>query len=117
MGKLYEDKKEDSKEDKNVDEEKKESKKKTSDDKSEIVELEEKTEEEPDEQDLVLAIQHFVKYITWEYTDAEYYLKEVKGKLALSMEDQNVAMTQMEHPEGKLYEDKKEDSKEDKNVD
>merc|ERR1712055_614646 len=56
---------------------------------------EDKTEEEPAEQDLVLAIQHFVKYITWEYTDAEYYLKEVKGILALSTEDQNLAMTQM----------------------
>jgi len=94
-GKSDEDKKEDGKEDKKVDEEKKEDKKETSDDKSEIVELDEKTEEEPAEQDLVLAIQHFVKYITWEYTDAEYYLKEVKGKLALSMEDQNLAMTQM----------------------
>ena len=83
VGKTDEVKKEDGKEDKKVEEEKKENKKETSDDKSEIVELDEKTEEEPAEQDLVLAIQHFVKYITWEYTDAEYYLKEVKGKLAL----------------------------------
>ena len=27
--------------------------------------------------------------------DAEYYLKEVRGKFAMSMEDQNFAMTQM----------------------
>merc|ERR1712060_166314 len=41
-----------------LDEEKKENKKETSDDKSEIVVLGEKTEEEPAEQDVVLAIQH-----------------------------------------------------------
>ena len=90
-GKSDEYKKEDGKK---VDEEKKEDKKETaSDNKSVIVELDEKTEEEPAEQDLVLAIQYLVEYITWEYIDAEYYLKEVKGKLALSMEDQNLAMT------------------------
>ena len=60
-----------------------------------VVELDEKPEENIPEQNLVLEIQPFVKYITWEYTDAEYYLKEVKEKLALSMEDQNLAMTQM----------------------
>ena len=80
-------------------EEKKESeeyKKETvADDKSEVVELHEKPEEKQVEQDLVLAIQHFIKYIKCDYSDAEYYLKEVKGKLALSMEDENLAMTQM----------------------
>jgi len=90
-----EDKKDDAKDDKKADEEKKDDKKETSEDKSEIVELDEKTEEEPSEQDLVAEIQPFVKYITWDHTDAEYYLKEVKEKLALSMEDQNLAMTQM----------------------
>merc|ERR1712074_246001 len=65
------------------------------DDKSEVVELDEKPEEKQSKQDLVLAIQHCIKYITWDYSDAEYYLKEVKGKLALSMEDENLAMTQM----------------------
>ena len=80
-------------------EEKKESeedKKETvADDKSEVVELHEKPEEKQVEQDLVLAIQHLIKYIKCDYSDAEYYLKEVKGKLALSMEDENLAMTQM----------------------
>merc|ERR1712133_247354 len=78
------------------DEEKKDDKKEAAaDDKSEVVELDEKPEENIPEQNLVLEIQPFVKYIIWEYTDAEYYLKEVKEKLALSMEDQNLAMTQM----------------------
>ena len=90
--KTDEDKKEDTKpeEKKDSEEEKKET-----DDKSEAVELDEKPEEKQTEQDLVLAIQHFIKYITWDYSDAEYYLKEVKGKLALSIEDENLAMTQM----------------------
>ena len=94
--KTDEDKKEDTKpeEKKDSEEEKKDDKKET-DDKSEVVELDEKPEEKQSEQDLVLAIQHFIKYITWDYSDAEYYLKEVKGKLALSMEDENLAMTQM----------------------
>jgi len=69
--------------------------KKLSDDKAEVVELDEKTEETVSEQNLVEEIQDFIKYITWEYSDAEYYLKEVKGKFAMSMEDQNLAMTQM----------------------
>ena len=74
--KTDEDKKEDTKpeEKKDSEEEKKET-----DDKSEAVELDEKPEEKQSEQDLVLAIQHFIKYITWDYSDAEYYLKEVKG--------------------------------------
>jgi len=93
-GKLDEEKKEDVKTDekKEGDEEKKEA---TTDDKSEVVELDEKTEETVSEQNLILEIQDFIKYITWEYSDAEYYLKEVKGKFAMSMEDQNLAMTQM----------------------
>jgi len=93
-GKLDEEKKEDVKTDekKEGDEEKKET---TTDDKSEVVELDEKTEESVSEQNLILEIQDFIKYITWEYSDAEYYLKEVKGKFAMSMEDQNLAMTQM----------------------
>jgi len=66
-----------------------------SDDKAEVVELDEKTEETVSEQNLVLEIQDFIKYITWEHSDAEYYLKEVKGKFAMSMEDQNLAMTQI----------------------
>merc|ERR1712156_1203397 len=92
--KLDEEKKEDVKkeEKKEGDEEKKEA---VSDDKAEVVELDEKTEETVSEQNLVLEIQDFIKYITWEYSDAEYYLKEVKGKFAMSMEDQNLAMTQM----------------------
>jgi len=92
--KLGEEKKEDVKTDekKESDEEKKEA---VSDDKAEVVELDEKTEETVSEQNLVLEIQDFIKYITWEYSDAEYYLKEVKGKFAMSMEDQNLAMTQM----------------------
>merc|ERR1719150_544058 len=92
--KLDEEKKEDAKPDekKEGDEEKKEA---ASDDKAEVVELDEKTEETVSEQNLVLEIQDFIKYITWEYSDAEYYLKEVKGKFAMSMEDQNLAMTQM----------------------
>merc|ERR1712109_244307 len=92
--KLDEEKKEDVKTDekKEGDEEKKEA---VSDDKAEVVELDEKTEESVSEQNLILEIQDFIKYITWEYSDAEYYLKEVKGKFAMSMEDQNLAMTQM----------------------
>merc|ERR1712038_245329 len=92
--KLDEEKKEDVKTDekKEGDDEKKEA---VSDDKAEVVELDEKTEETVSEQNLVLEIQDFIKYITWEYSDAEYYLKEVKGKFAMSMEDQNLAMTQM----------------------
>ena len=89
-------KKEDAKKDKKVDEEKKDDKKEAAaEDKSEVVELDEKPEENIPQQKLVLEIQPFVKYITWEYTDAEYYLIEVKEKLAHSMEDQNLAMTQM----------------------
>jgi len=92
--KLGEEKKDDVKTDekKEGDEEKKDA---VSDDKAEVVELDEKTEETVSEQNLVLEIQDFIKYITWEYSDAEYYLKEVKGKFAMSMEDQNLAMTQM----------------------
>merc|ERR1712038_627131 len=92
--KLDEEKKEDVKTDEKKEggEEKKET---TTDDKSEVVELDEKTEESVSEQNLILEIQDFIKYITWEYSDAEYYLKEVKGKFAMSMEDQNLAMTQM----------------------
>ena len=92
--KLDEEKKEDVKTDekKEGDEKKKEV---VSDDKAEVVELEEKTEETVSKQKLVMEIQDFITYITWEYSDAEYYLKEVKGKFAMSMEDQNLAMTQI----------------------
>ena len=67
-GKLDEEKKEDVKTDekKEGDEEKKEA---TTDDKSEVVELDEKTEETVSEQNLILEIQDFIKYITWEYSD------------------------------------------------
>ena len=51
-------------------------------------------EEKPVELDLIVALQHFVKFVTWDHTDADYYLKGVKGKLILSMEDQNAALTQ-----------------------
>ena len=60
------------------------------DEKANIMEVEEK----PVEIDLIVALQHFVKFVTWDHTDADYYLKEVKGKLILSMEDQNAALTQ-----------------------
>ena len=60
------------------------------DEKANIMEVEEK----PVELDLIVALQHFVKFVTWDHTDADYYLKGVKGKLILSMEDQNAALTQ-----------------------
>merc|ERR1712179_56006 len=87
-------------EDKKVEEkneEKKEEKKEdvVKDEKSEVIEIDEKPEEKPAEVDLILALQHFVKFVTWDHSDAAYYLKEVKAKLVLSMEDQNTAMSQM----------------------
>ena len=63
--KTDEDKKEDTKpEEKKDSEEEKKGDKKETDDKSEVVELDEKPEEKQSKQDLVLAIQHFIKYIT-----------------------------------------------------
>ena len=41
------------------------------------MELDKKTKEEPAEENLVYAIQHFVRYITCECTDGGYYLREV----------------------------------------
>lgn len=54
-----------------------------------------KGQEQPFEKNLVLAIRHFSKYITREFADTEYYFREVKRNLALSIKNQNLAMVQM----------------------
>lgn len=84
-------KEEEKKEDTKMEEDKKEDTKKE-DSKVEDVKVEEKPVVEVD---LILALQHFVKYLQWDHTDAPYYLNEVRGKLILSEEDQNGAMTDM----------------------
>merc|ERR1719436_1128993 len=91
-----EEKKEESKMDVDAkpEEEKKEEKKKE-DDIVEIIDEEKKVTEEPQEYDYVERLGRFVKFITWDHTDAPYYLKEVRGKKVLSTEDQNEAMTKM----------------------
>merc|ERR1712156_1081404 len=61
----------------------------------EIIDEEKKVTEEPQEYDYVERLGRFVKFITWDHTDAPYYLKEVRGKKVLSTEDQNEAMTKM----------------------
>merc|ERR1712212_721184 len=66
------------------------------DEKDDIVEIIDEKEtkvEEPIEFDYVEKLEKFVKFITWDHTDAPYYLKEVRRKKVLSTEDQNEAMT------------------------
>jgi len=91
--KKEEEKKEDTKkeEDTKMEEDKKDDIKKE-DSKVEEIKVEEKPVVEVN---LILALQHFVKYLQWDHTDAPYYLSEVRGKLILSEEDQNGAMTDM----------------------
>jgi len=87
-----ESKKEEAKTDEKKAEEKKEDAK---DDIVEIIDEKETKVEEPIEFDYVEKLEKFVKFITWDHTDAPYYLKEVRGKKVLSTEDQNEAMTKM----------------------
>jgi len=87
-----ESKKEEAKTDEKKTEEKKEDAK---DDIVEIIDEKETKVEEPIEFDYVEKLEKFVKFITWDHTDAPYYLKEVRGKKVLSTEDQNEAMTKM----------------------
>lgn len=98
--KTEEDKKDETKKEEKVEEkveEKKEDKK--TEEKPEEKKVEEKKTEEkpttPAEINLVLPLQALVKYVTWDNTDAPYYLKEIRGKPILSMESENNAMTQM----------------------
>merc|ERR1712212_357346 len=85
-----ESKKEEAKTDEKKTEEKKEDAK---DDIVEIIDEKETKVEEPIEFDYVEKLEKFVKFITWDHTDAPYYLKEVRRKKVLSTEDQNEAMT------------------------
>merc|ERR1712112_281812 len=87
-----ESKKEETKADEKKAEEKKED---TKDDIVEIIDEKETVVEEQVELDYVAKLEKFVKFITWDHTDAPYYLKEVRGKKVLSTEDQNEAMTKM----------------------
>jgi len=87
-----ESKKEEAKTDEKKAEEKKED---TKDDIVEIIDEKETAVEEPIEYDYVAKLEKFVKFISWDHTDAPYYLKEVRGKKILSTEDQNEAMTKM----------------------
>merc|ERR1712223_1458773 len=87
-------KEEEKKEDDKKEDDKKEEEKKE-DDIVEIIDEEKKVTEEPQEYDYVERLGRFVKFITWDHTDAPYYLKEVRGKKVLSTEDQNEAMTKM----------------------
>merc|ERR1712088_564103 len=87
-------KKDETKSEEKKDDVKKEEEKKE-DDIVEIIDEEKKVTEEPQEYDYVERLGRFVKFITWDHTDAPYYLKEVRGKKVLSTEDQNEAMTKM----------------------
>merc|ERR1711962_221561 len=84
-------KKDETKSEEKKDDVKKEEEKKE-DDIVEIIDEEKKVTEEPQEYDYVERLGRFVKFITWDHTDAPYYLKEVRGKKVLSTEDQNEAM-------------------------
>jgi len=67
----------------------------TKDDIVEIIDEKEKVPEETQEYDYVAKLEKFVQFISWDHTDAPYYLKEVRTKKILSTEAQNEAMTKM----------------------
>merc|ERR1712088_622317 len=84
------------KDDAKTDEKKAEEKvEETKDDIVEIIDEKEKAPEETQEYDYVAKLEKFVQFISWDHTDAPYYLKEVRTKKILSTEAQNEAMTKM----------------------
>merc|ERR1712156_1359698 len=92
---MKEEKKDDEKKEEEKKDDVKKEEEKKEDDIVEIIDEEKKVTEEPQEYDYVERLGRFVKFITWDHTDAPYYLKEVRGKKVLSTEDQNEAMTKM----------------------
>ncbi len=44
---------------------------------------------------LIKPLQPFVKFLTWEKADAEYYMKNVRNRKVLSDEEENAAMFQI----------------------
>lgn len=47
------------------------------------------------EMNLIKPLASFVKFITWEKADAEYYLRVVRGRKIMTEEDENDAMAQI----------------------
>ena len=47
------------------------------------------------EVDVIKPLQPFLKYITWDYSDAEFFLKIVRGHKIMLPEEENKAMVQM----------------------
>merc|ERR1712112_67512 len=72
------------------DAEKKEDGEKKEDDKTE--EEKKKVEEKPN---LIPSLQPFIKYIHWDHSDAEFFLKEVRNSKIMTEEEENVAMGEM----------------------
>merc|ERR1711872_753671 len=95
MGEKKDEAKKDGEESKKEEAKTEEKKEDTKDDIVEIIDEKETAVEEPIEYDYVVKLEKFVKFISWDHTDAPYYLKEVRGKKILSTEDQNEAMTKM----------------------
>lgn len=99
--KKEEDKKDDKKEEEKKTDEKKDADKKVDEKKTDdddIVEIK-KTEEKPIEEkediDLIPDLSKLVTFLKWDHTDAQYYLKEVRGHKIMTQESQNEALTQM----------------------
>merc|ERR1712112_282522 len=63
---------------------------KKEDDKTE--EEKKKVEEKPN---LIPSLQPFIKYIHWDHSDAEFFLKEVRNSKIMTEEEENVAMGEM----------------------
>ncbi len=51
-------------------------------------------EKQPDV-NLIKPLQNFMKFLSWEKADAEYFLKSVRGRTIMSEEDENKAMAQI----------------------
>lgn len=50
---------------------------------------------EPEQPNLVTPLQPFMKFIRWDHSDAEFFLKEVRNCKIMMEEDENRALTQM----------------------
>ena len=55
---------------------------------------EEKPQNVP-EIDLINSLEPFIKYVKWESTDADYFLKTVRGNKIMTEENENLAMAHM----------------------
>ena len=45
--------------------------------------------------DLIKSLEPFIKYIKWESTDADYFLKTIRGNNIMTQEHENLAMSNM----------------------